>query len=61
MALTEAIEEISNMIERCAYDRDIEALTMAKEALETMKNIKEADDIVRVVDILIRHLSEVEL
>lgn len=61
MTLTEALEELKAMIEQCTYERGRQALAMAWNALEAMKNIKEAESIEYVAEILKEYISEVEV
>ena len=61
MTITETMDEIETMIKRCYYDRDKQALAMAWNALEAMKNIKKAESIEHVVEILNEYLDEVEV
>ena len=61
MTLTESMDEIQAMIERCYYERDKIALADAWNAMEAMKNIKKAESVEEAVEILQEYLSEVEV
>lgn len=61
MTLTESIQTLKDLEKLPYWKADREALTMARKALETMKDINEAESVEQVVEILKEYISEVEV